>query len=213
MFSKYRRTILGSFLCAIMMMSMNASHVMAGAHKRQTIIQLHPGMVIGKSVFPNGDTKNGGQGQHVNGIQADIGAQIIYHVHAHLSLFHDGQQIAVPQEIGILHLHMKSPAGKLIPITAYYWLHTHDRSGIIHVESPLSPAHVQFTLGSFFDIWGEPLSSKQVTAWRGNVTVFVNGKLYRKNPRLIRLLPHEEITLEVGKPVVPPPTYRFPPGF
>lgn len=32
---------------------------------------------------------------------------------------------------------------------AFYWLHTHDESGVIHIESPLRRA---FTLGNVFDL-------------------------------------------------------------
>lgn len=187
---------------------------MAGANAQpRHPIALHPGMVVGKVAFHNGDTNRGGQWQHLDGIQADVGAVTVYHVHVHLSLFHDGKQIAVPKEIGILNLHVKNGQGKLEPITAYYWLHTHDMSGIVHVESPLPPTQITFKLGDFFDIWGEPLRTNDLAGWAGKVTVFVDGKKFHGNPRNIVLRAHEQITLEVGSPIVSPPTYTFPAGY
>ncbi len=48
-------------------------------------------------------------------------------------------------------------------------LHTHDGSGIIHVELPASLSQYSPTLGDFFQIWGEPLSSSQVWTFSGSV--------------------------------------------
>jgi hypothetical protein len=43
--------------------------------------------------------------------------------------------------------------------SCFAWLHTHSADGIIHTESPVTRT---FTLGEFFDVWGQPLSSRQV---------------------------------------------------
>jgi hypothetical protein len=52
------------------------------------------------------------------------------------------------------------PAGIGIkPPDCIYWLHTHDISGIIHVESPDNRT---FTLGQFFDIWGKKFNNSQI---------------------------------------------------
>jgi hypothetical protein len=64
----------------------------------------------------------------------------------------------------------------------------------------------------FFDIWGEPLSSNQVGPFKGPVTAYVNSQPYTGDLRAIPLRSHQRITLEVGQPVVPPPTYLLPPG-
>ncbi len=95
-----------------------------------------------------------------------------------------------------------------------YWIHTHDPSGIIHVEagdvSP--PSGGPFTLGMFFDIWGQPLGSDGVGPFRGPVTAFVNGVPYAGKLADIPLREHQSVTLEVGNPVVPPPNYQLPPN-
>ena len=88
-----------------------------------------------------------------------------------------------------------------------YWLHTHDATGIIHVESPDDRT---YTLGQFFDIWGQPLTSGEVAGLKGVVRAYIDGKPSSGNPRGIVLGAHLQITLEVGAPIVPPPTYAFP---
>jgi hypothetical protein len=87
--------------------------------------------------------------------------------------------------------------------------HTHDATGIIHIESP---DERPYTLGNFFDIWGEPLSRKGVAGLQGAVKTYVDGKPYAGDPRQIVLKEHGEITLVVGEPAVTPPRYEFPEG-
>jgi hypothetical protein len=76
-----------------------------------------------------------------------------------------------------------------------YWLHTHDTTGVIHIESP---AQRVYTLGEFFDVWGQPLSSTQVGHLTGHVTAFLNGRRFPGDPRSIKLTPHAVIQLDVG---------------
>jgi hypothetical protein len=61
------------------------------------------------------------------------------HLHQHLDLYVDGRQVPVPAGIGI------DPAVRFAP------LHTHDTSGVIHLESPTVRT---YTLGQFFAVWG-----------------------------------------------------------
>jgi hypothetical protein len=89
------------------------------------------------------------------------------------------------------------------------WLHTHSADGIIHTESPIKRT---YTLGDFFDIWGQPLGRHRVGPARGVVTVVFDGKLFTGNPRQVPLLPHAQIQLEVGKPLIAPERIAFPPG-
>ena len=81
-----------------------------------------------------------------------------------------------------------------------YWLHTHAPDGVIHVESPTRRV---YTLGNFFDEWGQRLSSTAVADASGKVAPFLNGKPWTKDPRSIPLLPHAVIQLSVGSPIAP----------
>lgn len=171
-------------------------------------IALHEGGLIGTVSYANGDSAAGGQGSAVDTIPCGTGADA-EHYHVHLSLFVDGQQVAIPYAIGIMNPVLR---GDSIAIagTCFYWLHSHDRTGIIHVE-PEQTGHT-FTLGEYFDIWGEPLTSGNVAGHTGAVTVYVNGARYVGDPRAITLTAYEQITLEVGARVAPP-VYTFPPGY
>ena len=176
-----------------------------GAEQRS--IPLVQATQIGKTQFPPGDTPAGGNGQPVDGIQGLSQEMLAVHIHAHLSLFYRGEQIAVPLGIGIVKplRIVNGFAGG----AALYWLHTHDATGIIHVESPDARP---YTLGDFFDIWGRGLGNNDVAGLQGKVRAFVDGRPYTGDLRAIVLTAHEQITLEVGEPVVTPPVYTFPAG-
>jgi hypothetical protein len=89
------------------------------------------------------------------------------------------------------------------------WLHTHAADGIIHTESPVER---MYTLGDFFDVWGVRLARRRLGAARGPVTAFLDGRAFAGDPRRIPLLPHAQIQLEVGTPVVAPERITFPTG-
>ena len=163
---------------------------------------------VGLAMFEPGDTPTGGNGQPVDGIEGSSREMLKVHVHAHLALFNKGQQIAIPYGIGIVKPFQVNN-GFVGMGQGIYWLHTHDATGIIHVESPDDRT---YTLGNFFNIWGQTLTSGNVAGLKGLVHAFVDGKAYSGNPRNIVLGAHTQITLEVAAPFVPPPTYLFPAG-
>ncbi|MDA8345513.1 MAG: hypothetical protein M0Z66_08515 [Thermaerobacter sp.] len=191
------------FLAAIVALGLLAR---VGAASSAPILQ--QGKALGKNAFQAGDTGSGGQGQAIDQISCDSGSQVNYHYHAHLSLFVQGQQIALPMAIGIVQPQLKGANGFVDSGNCLYWLHTHDASGIIHIESPIAGP---FTLGNFFDIWGEPLTQAGFAGYKGKLYVYVGGKLFHGNVRGLKLTAHEEITLALDKPVKPP-SYRWPSG-
>lgn len=170
-------------------------------------IQLVAGTRVGKDVFPIGNTPPAGQGQPVSGLQCGI-QTIAYHAHPHLSLFVGGEQIAIPPAIGIPGATAQGSSaagGKCL-----YWIHTHDATGILHVEPPTS---ARLMLGQAFDLWGQPLSSTNVAGYQGTVTAYIDQKPYNGDVRAIRLEPGRQINLQVGTPTVVPPTYILPPNY
>jgi hypothetical protein len=173
-----------------------------------TPIQMHEGGLVGTVTFPNGSTASGGQGDPVDTIPCGSGADA-EHYHVHVSLFVNGQQQAMPLGVGIDNAVVVGDS-LAIAGTCFYWLHAHDRTGIIHVE-PAETGHT-FTLGEYFDIWGEPLTSSNVAGNQGDVTVYIDGARYLGDPRAIVLAAHQQITLEVGTRVAPP-VYAFPPDY
>ena len=147
----------------------------------------------------------------VDGIRCQSSEQLIYHIHSHLTIFINGTQRQVPAGIGIPG--SQAVASKQGPVasggTCVYWLHTHAPDGIIHVESPIQRT---YTLGDFFDEWGQPLGPSVLGPVRGHVVAIYNGKLYHGNPRDIPLNAHAQIQLEVGKPLIAQQTITFPSG-
>jgi len=127
------------------------------------------------------------------------------HIHQHIDIYVRGQHIAVPAFVGVV----TSPNILFAPI------HTHDSSGIIHVESPTQR---DFSLGEFFDVWGVLFTPTCIGADcnTGNerLQVFANGKVVTGNPRQVKLLEHEEIVVTFGTPSqIPTPyptSYAFP---
>jgi hypothetical protein len=79
-----------------------------------------------------------------------------------------------------------------------YWLQTGSANGVIDVRSPVRRT---FTLGEFFDIWGQPLSHDRVGPAHGRVTAIVNGARFHGDPRDLPLREHDSIELAVGTPV------------
>jgi len=150
----------------------------------------------GAAVAPASTTQTG----TVNGIQCGSKEELAYHIHAHLTVFDNGQARSVPGGIGI-------PGSQVVQTTegpvasggqCIYWLHTHAPDGVIHIESPTQRI---YSLGDFFDEWHQPLSATQVGDVKGKVSAIVNGKPWTKSIRAIPLNPHQVIQLNVGSPV------------
>jgi hypothetical protein len=110
------------------------------------------------------------------------------HHHDLLQIFDHGDPVTVPESIGI-----DPTAGFLTSI------HTHDSSGIIHVESPTQRS---FNLGEFFDVWGLRLTSTCIgglcDSGEDQLRAFVDGKPWTSSPREIPLKQHEDIVLTYG---------------
>ncbi len=119
-------------------------------------------------------------------VGCNVTEQFVEHWHPHLTIEHRGVPVTIPADIGIV------TAG--YAVLCLYWLHTHDDSGIIHVESPQA---MIFTLGDFFAVWGQPLSSTRVGPYTGHVRAFVDGAPYKGAPQNIPLLDGEQITLRI----------------
>jgi hypothetical protein len=127
------------------------------------------------------------------------------HLHQHLDIFIRGRSVPVPEGIGI-----DAFERFIAPI------HTHDDTGVIHVESP---TRQPFTLGQFFDTWGVRLTSTCLGGYCAHdgtkLRVFVNGQAVTGDPRSVVLGPHQEIVIAYGRDdELPRPIlsrYSFPP--
>ncbi len=150
-------------------------------------------------------------GSRVDGIRCQTSEQLIFHIHAHLTIFINGTQRQVPAGIGIPGSQQQQTQQGPVAQggSCLYWLHTHAPDGIIHVESPI---HRIYTLGDFFDEWGQPLGTSQLGPVKGHLVAIYNGRVYQGNPRDIPLHAHAQIQLEVGQPLIGQQTITFPNG-
>ena len=109
---------------------------------------------------------------------------IILHLHPHLSIFVNDVSLTVPAQIGIDPTLWKNHSLDEFGIqsmpemnmSAMAPLHTHDDSGIIHVESTINR---NYTLLEFLNIWGLDLDGRVVSMTVDNepVSDFMNHDL------------------------------------
>jgi hypothetical protein len=129
----------------------------------------------------------------------------VIHIHQHLDIYVDGHQVTVPAGVGI------------DPVAGFAPLHTHDPSGIIHVESPTVRS---YTLGEFFAVWGvrfTPACLGGYCAGGGRqLRVYVDGRPYQGDPTGLVLAAHQELVVAFGTaaqlPSPVPSSYPFPAG-
>ena len=102
----------------------------------------------------------------IDGIECAEAEQFAFHIHTQFNITINNQSYPIPAGIGI------------IPNNCIYWMHTHDESGLIHIESPIKK---EFTLGQFLDIWNRFKSSDTVVQYitnnniNGTILVYING--------------------------------------
>jgi len=135
----------------------------------------------------------------VDNVYCDQLEQSVEHIHAYVTMWINGQQQSIPQYVGI-------PQDQSGNATCFYWLHTHDTSGIIHIEAP---AKEPFTFGQFLDEWNQQFNSlgfpSQLllnTGW----TIWVNGQPYHGTLDSIPLAAHNIITVAYASPKAKPAT-------
>jgi hypothetical protein len=156
-------------------------------------------------------TRGEAVGPTVDGIECQSMGQVLFHIHAHLAVYFHGHKELIPEGIGIpVALVQQTSDGPVAsPVSCVYWLHSHTRDGVVHIESPIRRT---FTLGNYFDLWKQPLTATQVGPDQGPVTAYLDGKRYTRNPASIPLTAHALIQLDVGTPVVKPQPFTFAQG-
>lgn len=119
-----------------------------------------------------------------------------YHKHAMVSIYRNGTRLALPSSIGRALCH--------------YEMHTHDGSGIVHIEAD---APKSFTLGQFFSLWGQALSAAGAAGLPGTPAFYVidNEKIVRftGDPRTIVLDPQREVLIVTGTSPVQVPRFDW----
>ncbi len=171
---------------------------------------------IGGFTPSEGNTSSGGTGGNVDGIPCLPVMPTTYHVHIFLGVYNNGTLMALP--IGTGMVNPGTPvSGFLNTAQCFYFTHTHDSSGIVHIESNQNVAVTKsiYTLKTYLDIWGITADANHFGPFQGPVRVFTSGQVYRGNmnnglvtannytyygsdPSSVPLYSHEVIFVEVG---------------
>ena len=172
----------------------------------ETVFEILRATTIGRVVYPLGNTALGGQGQLISGLNCIAGPPAS-HRHAHLSLIVNGEQIEIPAGIGVTPSPVVT-AGyvNFSPTKCFYEVHTHDATGTIHLHPNQERL---FTLGQFFDVWGQPLDNNNAAGNLGPVVVYVDQQLYQGDIRAIVLDGFKQVNIQVGLQIKPQ-KYLFP---
>lgn len=164
------------------------------------VLSSGPSGTLGVRTWSDGNTASGGRGNAVGNVQCvsydywNIG----YFIHAHVSIFRDGQRLALPQYIGMA-------------AECLYEINTDNMSGAVDV---FSERYKRLTLGDLFAVWGQPLSWTNVAGFAGQpVTVYIEdqGVLTRHTGDIgdIELAPYRSITIQIGAALPEIPTYDW----
>jgi len=107
-----------------------------------------------------------GLGERISAMGLPGFSETIAHTHASVQIYDDGKKEPVPANIGI-----DQATGTISP------LHTHDTSGIIHMEAD---REFDFTLGQLIAIWGVEFSDSQIGSLKSQgdqkLQVYLNGQ-------------------------------------
>ena len=166
-----------------------------------------PGLMTGKAPWDANDGPSLKPRLKAIGLHALPREALKLHIHQRMALLVNGKFAYIPPGIGIDE-HVKFIAE----------LHTHDSSGIIHVESPVVR---DYTLGEFFDVWGLRFSSHCLGGYcetaKKHVFVWANGKRVKGDPRKVVLSDHLSLVVAYGTlesvPTPIPKHFPFPKGY
>ncbi len=188
--ARRRRILLVSLIAAAVVL-IAAGSVFAYVNSHNSTSQATPTEQVFNPAYPP-----------VDGIFCDQLEQTSYHIHAHLTIYLNGQPVSIPQGVGIAS-----------DQSCLYWLHTHDSTGVLHIEAPKK---VSPTLADFLDIWGQGFSSlgfHNELASSAGWTIYVDGKQVNSTFKQLVLQSHMVITIAYNSPnITPDSTYNWQAG-
>jgi len=165
-------------------------------------VDLDANQQVGVTFWSDGDTATGGLGQAIQNILCVPNLSGLFHIHSHLSIIVNGEARAIPANVGIM---------ETATTDCHYYVHTHDRSGKIHIEPPVATT---FTLGQLFAIWGQPLGPTDVGGNPGLPVVIylVDGTTasrYQGDFAAIELKSRRGIVIQMGTTIAEIPRYTW----
>jgi hypothetical protein len=184
-------------------------------HKRNTIMLVAAAFVgaaglltyffVSSSTGTSGHTVFNADYQPIDGVYCDQLEQTAYHHHVLLTIYINDQQVTVPAGVGL--------AGSPSSPTCYYWLHTHDTTGILHIEAPSGGS---YSLKNFLDIWQNFAGTSSSITFPSQLvsssgwTVYINGKKVNEDLSHVDISSnqawHELITIMYNSPNSKPVT-------
>ena len=140
------------------------------------------------------------------------------HVHSHLDVFVDGEEITVPAGIGI---NIEDPEVIFFEDVGSYAgiemcdqpcispLHTHDETGVLHTESR-NPCPTPWVSSSSNGVSSSARPASAEHCDPTPIAVYIDGEPYEGDPRAIELTDEKVIVIAIGTPPeVIPSTYDF----
>ena len=118
---------------------------------------------------------------NISGITCDKVEHLVYHNHTKLIIKIQNETRSIPAGIGI------------IPNDCIFWLHTHDDSGIIHIESPIK---TEFLLDQFLKVWNIFDNSSFIADISKNDVEAKNVSMILENGSKIKSDDYKNIILE-----------------
>jgi hypothetical protein len=124
--------------------------------------------------------------QRIREIGIPPGGKETFHIHSMLHIYVNGLLSPLPANVGLPPKGVESS------------MHTHDSTGIIHMEAPHP---FPYTLGDFFAVWGVKLGPAQVGGLTGlggdHLHFYVNGKPFT-NPAALHLHRYDSVVIGYG---------------
>jgi hypothetical protein len=125
--------------------------------------------------------------QRLHAIGIPAGGKETFHIHAMVHIYVSGLLSPLPANIGL-------NSAKGLESS----LHTHDSTGIIHMEAPHP---YRYTLGDFFSVWGVKLGPAQVGGLTGlggdHLHFYLNGRPL-SNPAALVLQKGDSVVIGYG---------------
>ncbi|HKS59180.1 MAG TPA: hypothetical protein VJS68_00185, partial [Thermoplasmata archaeon] len=158
------------------------------------------GLVVGGLVYYFAAVRSNFQVPYVVSYCGGADQGVTNHYHALLVIDVNGQQVPLPYDpnqsadIGFINAPGYTNSTLYCPNSEIHAIHSHDGSGILHMELPAGVTSVP-TLGDFFMIWGEPLSPTHAWGYAGTVSTQVvemdagSHTSYNANPGAVPLRP------------------------
>jgi hypothetical protein len=189
----------------------------AGAPAANTLsaINTYPGAVNGidnRFTPTDGNTPSGGQGSPVDGVPCLPSMSNDYHIHIFLGIVVRGKMMAIPDAIGMVN---PGPEvnGYVNSAQCFYEIHTHDASGIVHVEvaRQIPVSTVIYHLRNVLAVWGVKHGKNFFGPFKGKMHVFIGNvpqigtttvtsyAPYAGHINAIPLRSHEAIWIEIGR--------------